>query len=95
MVVDGFCSKTCNVVSGVPQWSVLGPPLILLYINNLPQHLELQCRLFEDDAAIYNTRNNSLVLSKDLQQCFKWIGSDRRVCNIKTFSFFSTGLLNR
>ena len=72
VVVDGVCSKTCNVVSGVPQGSVLGPLLFLLYINDLPQHLESQCRLFADDAVIYNTRNNNLVLSKDLQTLEKW-----------------------
>lgn len=53
--VTDALSKVGNITSGVPQGSVLGPTLFLLFINDLPQCLEnVKCFLFADDAKIYN-----------------------------------------
>ena len=58
VIVDGEESESVPVTSGVPQGSVLGPILFLVYINDLPQNLLSHVRLFADDTAVYLTINN-------------------------------------
>ena len=48
-----------DVTSGVPQGSVLGPILFLLYINDLPKSLTSKVRLFVDDAIVYKEINSA------------------------------------
>ena len=51
--VSGVRSSCRDVVSGVPQGSVLGPLLFILYINHLPDLLKCKCKIFADDLKIY------------------------------------------
>ena len=55
VVLNGNNSDELLVSSGVPQGSVLGPKLFLLYMNGLPDSLQSQVRLFADDNAVYFT----------------------------------------
>ena len=52
-VLEGECSDNVPVSSGVPQGSVLGPILFLLYINDLSDNVQSHARLFADDTAVY------------------------------------------
>ena len=55
VVAEGISSESAPVVSRVPQGSVLGPLLFLLFINDLPDNLTSKTRLFSDDCIVYRT----------------------------------------
>ena len=69
VVVNGATSSSTIVTSGVPQGTVLGPQLFLLYINDLPDNLSTSVRLFADDCILYTpirTQNDFSLLQNDL-----------------------------
>ena len=75
VVVNGCCSQSIPVSSGVPQGSVLGPLLFLVYINDLPKTVQSRVRPFADDTAIYlslTSVKQSRILQNDLLQLQNW-----------------------
>jgi hypothetical protein len=67
VVCEGHQSTSANVMSGVPQGTVLGPLLFLAYINDLPDATNSTIRLFADDALLYR-RINSISDAEKLQE---------------------------
>ena len=55
MLLNGQCSNWSLVLAGVPQGSILGPLLVLMYMNDLPNSLESSVKLFADDTTWRNT----------------------------------------
>ena len=75
VVVDGEESGTAPVTSGVPQGTVLGPALFLVYINDLPDGLASQARLFADDCILYRVIDSDAdteLLQSDLRKLESW-----------------------
>jgi len=75
VVCNGCTSNPINVTSDVPQGSVLGLLLFLIYINDLPDHILSSCSLFADDCLLYRQINNEVdkeILQYDFHNLELW-----------------------
>ena len=75
VVCEGKRSNPAQVTSVVPQGTVLGPLLFLLYVNDLPDNLKSSIRLFADDALLYgivSSVENGDQLQEDLRKLEVW-----------------------
>ena len=71
--VNGSNSTLLNILIGVPQGSILGPLLFLIYINDLPLCSELIALLFADDTTLYLSGPNLEQLISKVNAEFKKI----------------------
>ena len=68
-------SKWQDVTSGIPQGSVIGPLLFVVYINDLPDIVKSSVYLFADDTKIFNLvrdQNDRDTLQRDLEKLTEW-----------------------
>ena len=65
-------SEEVDVLSGIPQGSVLGPLLFVLFINDLPNNIKSECFMFADDTKLFNSTNNNQTLQEDIRELEKW-----------------------
>ena len=80
-------SHMCDIDIGVPQGSVLGPILFILYVNDINQHVHIgaACNLYADDALLYCSANNVDTLrdcTNNYIACIKqWYDMNKLVIN--------------
>ena len=94
VVVEGEKSGSINVESGVPQGSVIGPSLFLLYINDMPEGIRSRVRHFADDTIVYLTITSDTdadYLQEDLEKLAEWEGKWKMAfhpdkCNVLTIT---------
>ena len=76
VVLNGQTSEWRKLISGVPQGSVLGPLLFLIYINDLPDGKTLICQIFADDASLFSKvqdiNRSANELNCDLEKVSNW-----------------------
>jgi hypothetical protein len=71
----GVLSELIDVLSGVPQGSVLGPLLFFLYVNELPNWIKNNMRMFADDTKVWKTIteiSDGVSLQEDLNRLSEW-----------------------
>ena len=84
--INGIKSEEKVITHGVPQGSVIGPILFLLYINDLPNSTTLFCSLFADDTIFCKTSSDLNVIKKsldeELEKASVWFRANKLSLNV-------------
>ena len=67
VLLDGISSQEYPVNAGVPQGSILGPTLFLLYINDLPDDVICNIAIYADDTTLYSNCDQASDLWQQLE----------------------------
>ena len=72
VILNGQSSSWVNINAGVPQGSILGPPLFLKYINDLSDNVQCNLKLFAEDTSLSSTvkvpKRTANYLNNDLKE---------------------------
>ena len=84
--IKGHLSETAVITAGVPQGSILGPLLFILYMNDLPLHIDNNIDMFADDSTLYTSGHNVDEIQRSLQNNLNaittWCEDNRMVLNV-------------
>ena len=91
MILNDSSSRWHSVMSGVPQGSVLGPLLFIIYVNDLDSAVTSSISKFADDTKVYrdvSQDSDSLALQSDLEKLVLWANEWQMTFNSKKCKFF-------
>ena len=81
--VAGVTSTSLNITCGVPQGSILGPLLFLIYINDLPRVCnQLSVHLFADDTNLCSLGCSRIAIQDDLDSVAAWLNANKLKLNM-------------
>ena len=96
---NGAKSNTLNISTGVPQGSVLGPLLFLIYINDLPTVSNiLNMLMYADDTTLYCNFNkdiNEMIINRELYKVNTWLSANKLTLNVSKTKFIMFRTLNK
>ena len=98
--VNGTLSRSCSLSCGVPQGTILGPLLFLLYTNDLPSCLSnCQSRMYADDTHLtyagFSADNIQTCLNDDLVNVSNWLIANKLTLNMTKTEFMLIGSRQR
>ena len=94
VVVDGKSSKITDVKSGVPQGTVLGPLLFLIYIHDIGNNISAIKKVYVDDTKVkkgVKTEDDVEILQADLDKIYQWAKDNNMTFNGKKFQVMRYG----
>ena len=91
VVIDGYKSFVSLIISGVPQGTVLGPILFIIYINDITEHVSHSTiRCFADDTRVCKSIadcSNILELQQDLDSVIQWSSRNNMALHEEKFEY--------
>ena len=94
VIVDRVKSKWSEIISGIPQGSVLGPILFLIYISDIGEDLNVDTLVYVDDTKVkqrVNSEEDIECLQKELQKLDNWAKENNMKFNGKKFQVVRYG----
>ena len=77
VVLNSQCSSWVDIWAGVPEGSILGPLLFLTYVNDLPNGLKRECKLFADGTTLFSVvldvSTSASDINNDLKLTSNWV----------------------
>jgi len=94
--VGGIVSSLIKILAGVPQGSILGPLLFIIYINDLPLASSFTSFLFADDTSLHMSDKNLKKLESkanlELDRVERWFRANKMMLNSKKTKYILFGV---
>ena len=85
-IMYSYKSKLNSVPCGVPQGSILGPLLFIIFVNDLPMHVNGKTIMYADDVSVIVEANSEQQLSQEIQdvleQVTEWYSANKLMINV-------------